>query len=823
MPRTHVGSAVISVCIALAGAVALTVFHSHSHASANILATAASVDAHQARPILQMYEQSPLTFEENRGQTDSRVRFLSRGRGYSLFLTDDAAVLSLRSRQGQAATVRLRPAQPSAAMSIEPERRSATVSNYLIGNDPKAWRRGVAQYERVRYRNVYPGVDLVYYGNQRQLEHDFMLAPGADPRHIRVKIEGAERLATNQHGDLVLHTAAGKAMLKRPDIYQERDGAREPVSGSYRIIAPDTVSFEVGRYDSARALVIDPVLSYSTLLGGGNVDTAEAIALDHDKNAYITGNTTSDNFPVTSNAYDKTCAGGTCNTGSGRVGDAFVAKISLTGTRVYVTYLGGNDFDNGSGIAVDSSGNAYVSGATASTDFPGTTIGTLDSNALHAFVTKVAPDGSSLIYSVRFGNSSREVGEPARITLDSAGNATVSGVTTTTNFPTTAGVAQPASAGGNDAFVARLNAAGTAFLWATYLGGSGDDRGADLALDGDGNVYVLGFTTSSNFPTTAGSFQPTYHSANGTDFVTKLKNDGSALVYATYLGGTTAEFASGIAVDPFSGNAYVAGGTESSDFPTTPGTFSSTFNCPPGCGQEGFVSQLNSTGSALVYSTFVPHMIPAAIAVDFWDNAYVGGSVNTSSVGMITTMTAFQRVPGGSLEGAIMKLRATGPGIGGGNLIYSSFIGGKGNDLVTGVALDANGNAFLSGFTDSVHFPVTPGAFQTTNAHGDTDAFIARAVSLCILGKTNPSVTVCQPSDGATVTSPVTIVAGTFDNNARVKSMQVLVDGTAVYSANLSAVEIRWKMTAGPHTITATATDTSGATFQKSVAITVGP
>ncbi|HTK95654.1 MAG TPA: SBBP repeat-containing protein [Terriglobales bacterium] len=773
-----------------------------------------AADNGQKTAILQKFAQAPLTFEENRGQADAQARYIARGQGYSLFLTQDSAVLSLRAPE-RAATVRIHPAQPSAAMTIVAEGKTPTVSHYLVGA-PSNWHRNIAQYERVRYRGVYPGVDLVYYGNQRQLEHDFVVAPGADPRSIRVQIDGVQRLATNAGGDLVLHTSAGDALLERPVIYQERAGKREPVDGSYRIVAGNAIAFDLGSYDRSRELVIDPVLSYATLLGGGNSDTGMGVAIDSSLGyAFITGNTGSDNFPVTANAYDKTCASGTCNTGHGTVGDAFVAKISLTGTRLYVTYLGGSDNDVGAAIAAVA-GNAYVTGNTWSDDFPGTNIGTFQTGSVHAFVTKLSTDGSSLVYSARFGNSSRLVGGGATdIAVDSAGVATVTG--TIADLATTAGSFQTTFGGGDsDAFVARINAGGTAFTWATYLGGSGRDDASGVVLDAGGNAYVSGATNSSNFPTTAGSLQPTYNSANGTAFVTKVKADGSGLVYSTFLGGTTNEFASSVAVDA-SGNAYVAGSTSSPDFPTTAGAYNRTYNCGFNCGGNGFVAKLNSTGSALVYSTLLFVTGPTGIAVDSQGQAYVGGTILTQDFGIPTTMTAFQRVAGRPSDGFLIKLNAAGSGV-----IYASYLGGHGSNYINDIAVDANGNVTMVGYTDSATFPATPGAFMTTNAARDFDAFVARAVALCALNKVNQTITMCQPADGSTLPSPVTIVAGTFDNT-RVASMQVLVDGTLVYSAGLSAVEIRWKMAAGPHTITVTATDTGGVTFQKTISITVGP
>ena len=519
--------------------------------------SAANLSGASQPQLLASYARLPLSFEANHGQTDRQVKFLSRGSAYTLFLTSNETVLSLskpatpvaRRRidtvaMGQEVVenkpitttvlrMRLLGANPAAEISGLEE--LVGKSNYFIGNDPKKWRTNVPNYARVKYRDVYPGVDLVYYGNQRELEYDFVVAPGGDPQAIRLGIEGAKKAVIDAQGDLVLHTNEGDVCLHKPTIYQEVDGAKQPIAGHYVLRDKRQAGFEVGAYDAARPLVIDPVLSYSTYLGGsGSFESGIGIAVDSAGSAYVTGDTNSTNFPTTSGAFQTTFGGG--------FSDAFVTKLNPAGSAlVYSTYLGGSADDRGHGIAVDSAGNAYVTGVTASTNFP-TTSGafqtTFGGAPSDAYVTKLNPAGSALVYSTYLGGVENDQG--SAIAVDSAGSAYVTGLTFSTNFPTASPI-QAAKAGDFDAFVTKLNAAGSALVYSTYLGGSGFDWGHGIAVDSAGNAYVAGQTRSTNFPTAS-----PIQAANAGDFdvfVTKLNAAGSALVYSTYLGGSNVDAA----------------------------------------------------------------------------------------------------------------------------------------------------------------------------------------------------------------------------------------------------------------------------------------
>jgi hypothetical protein len=538
-------------------------------------------------------------------------------------------------------------------------------------------------------------------------------------------------------GDLVLQTTVGPIRQRKPVIYQEVDGVRKDIPGGYVLKGEHQVGFKLAAYDASQALVIDPVLSYSTYLGGSGEDRDPAIAVDAAGNAYVTGHTESTDFPTTAGAFQTTFGGGPFNGG-----DAFVTKLNATGSAlVYSTYLGGSGGDSGRGIAVDTAGNAYVTGYTASTNFP-TTAGAFQTTRggflMDAFVTKLNPTGSALVYSTLLGGSDLDSGEG--IVVDAAGNAYVAGGTSSTDFPTTAGAFQTTFGGGanqgGDAFVTELNPTGSALVYSTYLGGSGGDSAASIAVDADGNAYVTGRTLSTNFPTTAAAFQPTFGGGvccGGDAFVTKLNPTGSApLVYSTYLGGSDYDIGTGIALDTL-GNAYVTGTTLSTDFPTTAGAFQATY----GGGGDAFVTKLNPTGWAL-YSTYLGGSggdSGRGIAVDAAGNAYVTGSTTstnfpTTAGALQTTFTGGVSPYGGYFTDAfVTQLNPTGSA----PLVYSTYLGGGGDDVGNAIALDTlpNPNVYVTGYTFSPNFPITTGAFQTMHVGGDRlDVFVAKITNV---------------------------------------------------------------------------------------------
>ena len=500
------------------------------------------------------YSQLPISFELNQGQADPGVDFLSRGRGFTLFLSAGEGVVSLG---GSAVPTLIR----MQVLGSNPDSRGLGVnelsgrSHYFIGDNPKSWHREVRNYARVKYEDVYPGVDLVYHGNQTQLEYDFIVAPGADPEMIRLGFQGIDSLEVDSAGDLVLYSSTEQLRLHKPVIYQELGRDRQQVSGGYVLEGGQQIGFHLGSYDPARPLVLDPVLTYSVSFGSFR-DRVEAVAVDPQGNAYLTGSTRRVDFPTTPDALQGSLSGRT---------SAFVTKFSAAGDGlIYSTYIGGSSSDAALGISVDASGNTYLIGDTDSTDFP--TMNPLQATpgggSRDAFVAKLDPTGSALVYSTYLGGSDRDRG--GDIALDSQGNTYVTGFTSSTDFPT-ANAVQPVIGGSTDAFVAKLDASGSELIYSTYLGGNLIDSGRGIAADGDGNAYLTGITDSTDFPAVS-PFQSSLAGSFDT-FVSKLDPTGSELVYSTYLGGSGSDFSSDIAVD-MAGNAYLAGSTGSTNFPT---------------------------------------------------------------------------------------------------------------------------------------------------------------------------------------------------------------------------------------------------------------
>jgi hypothetical protein len=436
---------------------------------------------------LTSYGQLPLAFEANVGQADSDVRYLAHGPGYNLALTDTGAVLALTHGDLQD-VLRLQLVGANATPTVVGLGAQAGHANYLLGNDPTQWQTDVALYDRVAYEQVYPGVDLVFYGNdQDQLEYDLDVKPGTDPNAIALQFNGASSMMVDSAGDLVLHMTGGDVVEHAPVLYQEVGGVRQPVTGAYELDGDGTVRLRVGAYDASQALVIDPTLVYSSYLGGSAVDVGEAVAVDASGNVYLTGYTASTDFPTVS-AFQASNHGGP---------DAFVVKLNAAGALVYATYLGGSGNDEGYGIAVDGNGSAYITGYTDSTNFPtANAYQATNHGGTDAFVVKLNAAGNGLAYSTYLGGSSYDVGYG--IAVDSSGNAYVTGQAYP-GFPTVSPL-QGTIGGFNDAFVTKMNATG-GVVYSTFLGGSNSDVGLGIALDGSNNVYVTGYTQSTNFPT----------------------------------------------------------------------------------------------------------------------------------------------------------------------------------------------------------------------------------------------------------------------------------------------------------------------------------
>ena len=667
-----------------------------------------------ADQLRQAYGQIPLSFEANQGQADSAVKYLAHGQGYSLSLTATDAVLNLSrpastgraAAAGSALDVRLIGA--NAAPQVAGVDQLAGVSSYFIGNNPRGWHSNIPTFGQVAYHDIYPGIDVVYYGNQQQLEYDFNLAPGAEPGSIRLDFGGAQGLSLDDAGNLVVQLVGGTVVEHAPVLYQWGPNGKEPVAGHYVLEGNGQAGFAVGAYDPGRELVIDPTLSYSTYIGGTFFDAGQGIVVDGSGNAYITGYTYSSDFPTTTGALQSGLNGGR---------SAFIAKLNLTGTAlVYSTYVGGSAIDLGAGIAIDGSGNAYITGSTNSSDFP-TTAGALQrtlKGSQNAFVTELNAAGTALVYSTYLGGSASDEANAIAV---AGGSAYVTGDTSSGDFPVIAGSFQTTSQSGGQptGFVAKLNSGGTALVYSTYLGGSSVDKGEGIALDGSGNAYVTGNTSSPDFPTTSAAYQTTLPGSQSA-FVTKLSADGSALIYSTYLGGNSSDAGADITLDA-SGNAVVVGTTGSLNFPTTAGAVQRSLKGFT----NAFVTKLSASGSSLGFSTYLggsggDH--GTAVALDSLGNTYVTGY--TTSPDFPTTTSASEPTLRGSPNAFVTKIKA-----GATALVYSSYLGGTVSEQGTGIAVDGAGNIYLTGYTKSTDFPTSRGAYQTMLA-GDANAYVAK-------------------------------------------------------------------------------------------------
>lgn len=659
----------------------------------------------------------PLSFETNRGQAEADVRFVGRGDGFGLLLKPNEAVLSLHKRKevlaggaGENATplndesssTRMLSMKLEGANStprISGEARQEARANYFIGNDPAKWIRDVETFSRVSYSGVYRGVDLMFYGNQQQLEYDFTVAPGADPREIRLRFEGADDLELNSEGALILHTAAGAVRHGRPVAYQVSNGSRLEVPAEFKRLDDGAVGFEVGAYDRAQSLVIDPVLVYSTYLGGSAADFSRGIVVDATGNAFLVGDSFSSNFLAFASPTNS---------------DVFIGKLSSNGLLLTYTFFGGSKNDSATGLAVDSAGNLYLCGTTESSDFPiFNSVGSALLGASDAFVVKLTPPGDQFFYSSLIGGSGTESG--VSIAGDSAGNAYITGRTSSQDFPIV-GAIQPVYGGGDsDAFVAKLAPDGKTLTYSSLLGGSGTENligRTGISVDASGNAYVTGDTQSTDFPA-KNALRPAKNGAASTSdgFVAKINPGGSDFIYSTYFGGSDDDSCLAIANDQ-AGNAYVTGRTKSTSFTGSTSTRPSTATT------DALVAKLNAAGSAISYLTFLGgnngDESGNAIAVDSSGNAVVAGTAGEGS----PTVNSIQSFSRGGGDAFVAKLGPSGA------VTFSTYLGGSNEDTALAVGLDGDGVIYITGFTDSTDFP-TVSPLVPENA-GGRDIFIAK-------------------------------------------------------------------------------------------------
>jgi hypothetical protein len=639
------------------------------------------------------FGQRPLSFERNQGQADDHVAFLSRGPGYALFLGPAGAVFSLEPQRAAAPTaVRMALIGGNPNARIEGLSPQPGKSHYLTGRDPSQWQRDVAHFGKVRYTQVYPGVDLVYYGNQHTLEYDFVVAAGADPAQIAVALEGVNGMKLDADGNLLLATTQGDLVQHKPVVYQQVGGTRHAIEGRYALLDRNRIGFRIGDYDRGRELVIDPEIVYSTYLGGGSYDYGNSIAVDGAGNVYVAGMTGSHDFP-TSAAMQPSWT-----SGSESSNIAFVTKFNAFGELVYSTYLGGGDGgdkngDGAVGIEVSSDGGVTVFGSTSSSNFP--TVNAVQAELAGAqdfFLAKLDPAGSALTLSTYFGG--RGVDQARDLSLDSAGNIYVVGDSGSDDFPLKNPLQETTTvdAGPYDAVVAKFNASG-GLVYSTYLGGSGSEQAGGITEDSTGAVYISGSTASSDFPVTARRLQ-NYGGGGWDVFATKINPAGTALVYSTFVGGEDSDLGGDIVVDA-TGLAYLTGSTYSTLFPVVHSLDGSMFGS---LSPQAFVTTLNATGDGIVFSTPLQEGAGKAIALGSNGDAYVTGVDAYNSFAFVSK---------------------TNPVAGTGD--YDLGIGiGIGRDI----AIDPIGNVYLTGSTDDSQFPVAH-AFQPTFHLGD-DGFVVK-------------------------------------------------------------------------------------------------
>jgi Beta-propeller repeat len=697
---------------------------------------------------LTAYGNRPLSFEENLGQTDPQVKYLSRGHGYTLFLTPAEAVFAMPIDSAEsplASTLRdKRPGSVAKSLRQQPVRDSRKSSvaalhmqmlganphplltaedvqpgrtNYFIGRDPKNWHSNVPQYGRVHYQNVYPGVDVAYHGAP-QLEFDFVVSPGANPEQIQLGFRGAKQMRTESSGDLVLTSAAGELRLAQPRAYQEKKGSQQAVEARFVVKDKNKVAFVLGPYDHTRQLVIDPPVSYSTYLGGGGEDEGYGIALDGSGNAYVVGAENSSNFPG---------ASGSVMGGGGGSHDCFLTQLTPTGALGFTTIFGGESDDLALAVAVDSTG-IYVTGSTSSTKFP-VTSGVVQPILQgggpfgdDAFLAKFAPNGASITWATYIGGNDTDIA--FGLAVDASHNVYVVGETASNNLSVGNPLPQGLVFNGGvfDGFIAELNPTGTAYLIMSYVGGNQNDVVTGVAVS-KGNVYLTGITHSPNLPSTLGAFQTTCAPDglcnSGNDypdaFVAAFNPTGTpplAYSYLTYLGGGNSDAGEGIAADS-AGNAYITGYTNSSasaPFPTTSNAYQASLHA--NATTNAFLSVLNPTGTKLVYSTYLGGSGTDAglgIALDLNNNAYITGMTTSQD---FPVNNATQKTFGGgnasgfNSDAFVSELSWTGSAS---TLPFSTYLGGSGDENFNGgfLAVNSGGEIFVTGDTNSTNFPAT--------------------------------------------------------------------------------------------------------------------
>ncbi len=674
----------------------------------------------------------PLVFQPNSGQFKSEIKFFAQNGRADLLLDTASGLLlsiihpplqeSLASHAHHASSVQMSFIGANVAPTVKAMGPLSSRYHYFLGSNPQEWRTDILLYEKVRYEDVYSGIDVEYYSADENLEFDMFVSPGADPGKILLGFEGIDTLTIDPLGNLVLVVDDVRLVYKRPVVYQDRmpelyqgniSEGRIHIEGTYRITDEGNVGFQIGAFDSSKPLVIDPVLVHSTYLGGRGFDQGTGVAIDAVGSIFVAG-TTNGGFPSKTSLP---------SVGQQLQQDVFIAKFGAQGDElIYSVVIGGRDIDVANDIRLGPSGDIYVVGTTFSDDFP-TTEGALQRNkdgSTDAFILKLNTEGNAFGYSTFLGGAGLDIGLGASVNV--LGEAFITGQTRSENFPVSDGALQGKLDGDRDAFVTRLNARGDEVLYSTYLGGGGDEQGQAIVVASSGESVVTGLTGSKKFPITSDAVQPEMGGQEDV-FVAKISSDGRDIVYATYLGGGGKDIGRGIALDDLD-NMYVVGATLSNNFPTTDGVLQEKLGSLPNTivNRDAFVSKLSPTGDSLLFSTYLGGRGDDrgnSIAVDDLGRAYITG--RTTSENFPTVASLQSQKSGDILGGEMFVARLS---VDGGELSYSTYLGGDGDDSGKSIAVDSSHSAYVVGAARSNNFP-TNNSFQE-NFAGESDAVILK-------------------------------------------------------------------------------------------------
>jgi len=809
------------------------------------------------------YAALPLAFEANEGQVDSRVKYMARGSGYKLFLTSSQAIMTLpakrrasevrdmmlNKRRGAAAvrktarrrmqgasrssmaSVRMNFVGASKNSKLEADDRQPGILNYFVGKDRSKWRTDIPLFGRVRYRDLYPGIDLAFHGAGESLEFDYIVRPGGDASSIEVGISGADIVRLDPTGSLLLQTSAGSVELHKPVAYQTEGETREVIAANFEIDKDHRVSFRLAPYDHNRELVIDPTITYSTYFGGDFADYGISIAVDSSGNSYIAGATDSDAIP------------GFPNTTINQSFDAFLSKLNSSGTLINTTEFGGSGDDFPGGVAVDSQG-VYISGTTDSSDFPTTVgqttfLGGVTNGANDAFAIKFTLTGGFL-WGTYIAGSDSDSGQA--IAVDSAHNIYVVGETFSNDLGGATGGVNPlpngsapnlgSGSGFDDGFIVKLNASGTSYALVSYIGGTDGDLATGVALDATGNIYVAGETISTDLPVTASVVQGQCGtdgncnaSASGPlddSFVVAIKANLSGYNYVTYYGGSDVDDALAIAVDA-GGNAFITGTTASSDFPTQSPLQSSLAGS-----LNAFIAELNSTGTAVSYASYLGGNgsdVGLSIALDSGDNVYVTGQTTSTTFPMVNPT---QATPSGSSDAFVSVY-----GLSQGLMLFSTYLGGGADEdqFEGSIGLDGSQKIYVTGDTTSgngstASFPTITGALQATYGGGTcvdnigdnvpcTDAFVTAYGPATAPDFTVAATTPTAVSPGTSGTSTVTLTALNSYNQSVTLGCSVSGGGSPAPACSASSFSPGSVTPTNTSTLTITTTGASAAILSR--------